>query len=832
MIGVGDAADEDPRDFLIAAKLRPGHRHALHPDINDAPLDRVVTLIIDMLDVSGCLLELFDETVPTVKAYYGTHDPAIVQDLLRQHRAARRDTPLILADARNDPVLADHRLVTSEMGIRFLALLPLARADGGLHGTLVVFSPRIIHPSPIERRMLTTITGIVLDQLELRAAFLRTESEVVRQRQLESLLATSRNRYRSVIDSLTEVIFQVGFNGRWRFLNRAYTTLTGEDFKSVLGQRALRRIHPADRRQVLEIFDIVRQGIEQAALRQCRYTTSDGSIRWCQIFVFMAQDDVDGAPVLTGSLMDVTDQRETEETLKRARDETERANRMRAAFLATVSHEIRTPINGVIGMTGLLLDTNLTQEQSRYTHTLRVSAEHLLQVINDILDYTKIDAGKMEFEHIPVRLGDLIDNVTAITGPRAEARGLTLTTHLPPHVPHNLIGDPGRIRQILVNLIGNAVKFTERGGIVLDVAISHETSESALLAISVTDTGIGIAESALPSLFKEFSQLDSSVARRFGGTGLGLAICKRLLDGMGGQITVESQLGVGSCFRFTLPLQKDPALRADEPIRDTEAGDPITFHDGGRILLAEDNATNQLIVTATLEKMGLRVDAVANGAEAVAAVRTIPYDLVLMDMQMPEMDGLEATRLIRQLSTKAAEIPIIGLTANAFKEDHDRCLAVGMQAIITKPFRWRDLAQTLAPYLHQADPSDVATPDTSPATVLSCLPIANEGAYQKLIHDVGPEAARTILTVFLRDTGNRITRMIAQADQANAPQICREAHALKGSVDMLGFERMTFLSSLLEMSEQEGASPDEIRTLVQDLKTAFEDVRTACAERL
>jgi PAS domain S-box-containing protein len=780
--------------------------------------ERIGNLLAETLDISGVLVELVEQGWPVVVTARGGVPASAVQDLLRLDRASRPAGVLLLDDARSDARLAGHPLVQSDKGIRFLAIAPLVKANGTLVGTVVAFDAdrRPLHPT--DAITLRNFTDLLLDHIE-------SQDAVTERRQVEAMLAASRERYRSVIDSLSEVIFQVDFRGRWRFLNRAWTRLSGEEVTEALGRRALRHVLTEDRRGLLGWYRALRRGEIQTAECEFRYVGANGTVRWIELIGFLAQDEILGIPVIAGTLKDVTERRETEATRKAARDATDRANRARAEFLATVSHEIRTPINGVVGMTGLLLDTHLTPEQWRYASTLRASAEHLLQVINDILDYSKIDAGKLEFERVRLRVGEIVESVVAITAPRAGAKGVELKPIVPATLPHNLMGDPGRLRQILLNLVGNAIKFTDQGSVTIEFELREETSEGAVLVMIVTDTGLGIPEESLPSLFAEFSQVDSSVSRRYGGTGLGLAICKRLLDGMGGTIDVQSAIGVGSMFRCSVPLDKDASLGPDEPM--IEAEPPVAgFTLKGRVLVAEDNPANQLIIAAVLDKYGLRVDLVSNGVEAVNAVRTLPYDLVLMDMQMPEMDGLEATLAIRRLGGKAGSIPIIGVTANAFKEDHERCREAGMQDIVTKPFRWTDLAKRMARWLPASDqpPEGVE--------LMRDLAIGSQPAFEKLIDEVGEEAALAITEVFLRDSRARVARMITHADGHNVVALAREAHALKGSVDMLGFERLTLISSMLEMAGQEGAPAEEIARHVAALKTEFAEVEALCLKRL
>jgi len=383
-----------------------------------------------------------------------------------------------------------------------------------------------------------------------------------------------------------------------------------------------------------------------------------------------------------------------------ARDAAEAAFRARAGFLAMMSHEIRTPLNAVIGMAGLLLDSPLTQEQIQFATVLRDAGEGLLQIINDILDFSRLEAGALLFENIDFDLQQLVDGVISVMNIKAQERGLRLGAVVDRNAPRFLAGDPGRVRQVLFNIIGNAIKFTEAGEVRLEITATEHTdtertdtapaAAKVQLQFAITDTGIGIAREAMPLLFREFSQVDSSISRRFGGTGLGLAICKRLVERMGGTIGVESELGIGSRFHFDLRLGIG-AAPAIEPIGPAQLTPPSSRL---RILLAEDNVSNQLLAMTLLQRMGHRVDAVANGAEAIEAIRLAPYDLVFMDMMMPLVNGLDATREVRKMPSPAGTIPIVAMTANAFRHDEMACLAAGMNGFISKPIsvdRLRDV---------------------------------------------------------------------------------------------------------------------------------------------
>jgi PAS domain S-box-containing protein len=415
---------------------------------------------------------------------------------------------------------------------------------------------------------------------------------------------------------------------------------------------------------------------------------------------------LNGRTYLLFLIEDFTERQRIQAELLQAKEAAESANRAKSDFLATMSHEIRTPLNGVFGFVNLLLDTPLNDEQKEFVNIVRRSGDSLLGIINDILDFSKIEAGKLVLESAPYSLRAVCEDVAALMKPKAAEKDLALTLEYAADTPSELLGDSVRVRQILLNLTGNALKFTTKGGAHIDVRLAH-TGE---LKISVTDSGDGISPEIQQTLFERFTQADSSTTRRYGGTGLGLAICKRLTELMGAKFGVTSELGVGSTFWFTQSVRAFPVAKSTAA---GHAGVPARVKStagaakSASVLLADDNAVNRMLARRLLEKIGCSVDTVNDGAEAIARLKDTSYDLIFMDCHMPEMDGFEATRIIRQSQAGARRVPVIALTASVTARDREQCLAAGMDDFLGKPLvtqqlraaieKWRELKFDSAP---------------------------------------------------------------------------------------------------------------------------------------
>ncbi len=407
--------------------------------------------------------------------------------------------------------------------------------------------------------------------------------------------------------------------------------------------------------------------------------------------------------------------RKKSEALEKANRMAQEANKAKSLFLAMVSHEIRTPINGVIGMNDLMLETKLSNEQHDYAETIKQSAESLLSIINDILDFSKMEAGKLDIESIKFSLEEIINAAANIVTPKIRKKNLSLGIEIDPEIPDMLIGDPVRIRQILFNFISNAVKFTASGGVKLIAKLEGRDEDKVILKLSVKDSGIGIPIEKQAQIFDSFSQVDASTTRKYGGTGLGLAISKQLAELMGGEIGLESEIGKGSTFWFTTVCQADvleellPSVKRVVPKVVSNGQKPLVpngnSENGSTVLVAEDNVINQKLIRRLLEKNSYQVDVAENGRDAIDAFKNKKYDLVLMDIQMPEMDGLEATRIIREMEEDEGmdPTPIVALTANAMKGDRELCLTAGMDSYISKPIRKKELFETITKLMEAAD---------------------------------------------------------------------------------------------------------------------------------
>jgi two-component system, sensor histidine kinase and response regulator len=579
---------------------------------------------------------------------------------------------------------------------------------------------------------------------------------------------------------------------------------------------------------------------------EVRMRTRTGAYRWVRMRGEAERNASGRALRLAGSMQDVTEARAARDALIQASEAAQAASRSKSAFLANVSHEIRTPMNGIIGMTSLLLDTALDRAQRDYAETIHASANSLLTVINDILDFSKIEAGRLDIESVEMDLPASIAEVHAILAFQAAAKSLSFEASVDAAVPRWVMGDRQRIRQCLINLVSNAIKFTPTGTVTVQVIAAQREPGQVLARFEVRDTGIGIAPETLPALFQPFVQADSSTTRHFGGTGLGLSIVRRLVDLMGGELGVESQVGRGSLFWFLVPLPVIEARSSGEEEVDPASLDsagaeahvlPFGELYRGKVLLVEDNLINQKVARSVLARLGCDVSVSGNGLEAVHAFAQGRFDLVLIDLQMPLMDGYAATSSMRKLEQGRHRTPIVALTASAMSGQRERCLEAGMDDLLAKPLDVKRLQLLLERFGlraastpgEPARPSGAAALDAAAvAELVGSAPAAAPLDASSLEQLAGGDAEflRELAQTFQRTSEALVAELTECAGRGERERLARAAHSLQGASGNIRAETLRQLCAGLE---SRAGALDEVELLQQVARVAAERQRVVTA---
>lgn len=632
---------------------------------------------------------------------------------------------------------------------------------------------------------------------------------------IEPNLKSSLNRNELILHSAGEGICGIDIDGKISFANPAATEILGWKDKNFVGfsYRSVFFGFNEDHYDDLTfspiefaLFDGESSQVSSETF--CRHDNSTFLVEYICV-PLIENKKIIGAVV---TFQDINERSDIEAAISEARDAALESARTKMAFLANMSHEIRTPLNGIIGMSGFLVNTKLMPEQLHYANVIKNSAEFLLQIVNEILDFSKIEAGKLQLEITHFNLRDLVSGIIEFFKSEARKKGLNLRLEMQENFAFEVLGDSNRLRQVLNNLISNAIKFTENGEIILKLELQNKHSDVRQeVKFSVSDTGIGILKDKQDFLFEPFMQADISTTRKFGGTGLGLAISKQLVNMMGGEIGVESEIEKGSVFWFYVPFEfaVENINNETEFLKSMKA---TSLHNltsnsqhsftGNRILIAEDNDINRQVAIGMLKKFGLEIDLAKNGYEAIEQFKISNYDLIFMDCQMPEMDGFQATREIRKLDTKAKKVIIIAMTASVLEIEKEKCLASGMDNFLGKPFSVNDLEDILIKYL--VPQTKILDSNTSFVQHYFSR-ILEENALANLIAiEEGGEKNFVVetLNLYFEQANLTLVEIENSINDKDVENLIRKAHLLRGSSGSVGFTKIFQLSSTLEDSAE------------------------------
>ncbi len=806
MISALIPAQEDER-------LAALERYQIMDTHSEQAFDALTRIAAIVCDVPIAIITLLDGKRVWFKSVIGIDRGEIPREISFCTHAIQSADLLEVPDAACDERFADNPIVIGDPRIRFYAGAPLITPDKLALGSLCVIDQKPRQLSRHQRVILTELSHGVMHLLAARQAGIEITSRLNEANHLLVMGEESAHLGHWHLDSATRELFWSDevyrIHGRPREAGPPPLD-TGIEF-----------YHPDDRAKLYQLLDTtMRSGAATSC--EARLIRPDGSQRDVSVWAEARRGPGDAITGVFGVFQDITARKEAEREQVRLRQHAERVSQAKSDFLAMMSHEIRTPMNGVLGMNALLLETGLSGPQRKLADAVQYSADALLTILDDILDISKLEAGKLTLEEADFDLATVVER--ALEPPAVAARQKSLSLRADLGVAGRFRGDAARLRQILLNLVSNAVKFTETGEVAIAVSGVDLDPGHARIRIEVRDSGIGIGDEAKGKLFASFEQADASISRRFGGTGLGLSICKRLVTLMGGQIGVADRPGGGSVFWFELPLRRaDPTVAPDraELAHDDDAGRGTA--PAARILLAEDNAVNIELATTILEQAGYSVDVALDGLQAVAAFRRRSYDLVLMDMRMPNLDGPAAAREMRALETGRGRVPILALTANAMQQDRLRCVHAGMDDVVAKPVDPRTLRQTVARWLRgtgcreaAAEPAAAAPPAVVEPDVVRSLRAAIPDS--KFI---------PLLRRYLLDTEAQCRELQRDASAGAFEAIGFGAHAMIAPAGYLGARQVEALAARLE-----AACAKRDRRAVEALIRSLVDASAAASSML
>ena len=690
------------------------------------------------------------------------------------------------------------------------------------------YSGETLEPFYCEARLVIPGKGITWHSITASFSY-RTESgskvftgfmlDINERKNSEDILKTEEEKYRSIIANMNLGLLEVDINEKIMFANQSFCAMSGYEYEELVGKTAHDIFIIGENSEVMKDKNKARQRGNSDAY-EITIKDKRGQVRWWLISGAPRYDDAGKMVGSIGIHLDITDQKKLEIDLIQAREQAEESTRSKEVFLANMSHEIRTPMNAIVGMSNQLGKTNLDTTQQFYLSTINAASENLLFIINDILDISKIEAGKLQIEKIGFELKEVVSRAIRVLGHKAEEKGLTITTgSLDTAVSGVLMGDPFRLNQILLNLINNSIKFTEKGGVVISFEVISETVLTQTVRLTVKDTGIGMEELFVKNLFEKFSQEDASVTRQYGGTGLGMSICRDLVELMGGEIIVESRKGKGTSISVVIEFEKGDTRNL--PVKQTFAFDANMLQNK-KILVVDDNQMNRLVAATILKNSGAIISEAVNGQEALDVLADKAIDLVLLDIQMPVMDGMEAIGIIRKkISTT---LPVIALTANAIKGDNDKCVEAGMSAYLSKPYKEKDLLNTVAYWLNESSETGSLKTPVVPAasnklydlSTLEALSRGNESFVKKMVG------------MFIEQAPQMLAEMEAFYLQANYKAMGSVAHKLKPVIDNMGIVLLKETVREIEKAGKQNQYADSMPSLVKLMK----DVITAVVDLL
>jgi PAS domain S-box-containing protein len=640
--------------------------------------------------------------------------------------------------------------------------------------------------------------------------------DITGRKRVEQSLEEQKDFLQTLINALPDAVFAKDRDARLILVNTAFSEATGISEQEALGTTVFDLYTPEEAAIAGDMDQTVFRTGEVTRIEE--WVTARSGRRGMFETVKVPHRNAQGETIgLIGVSREITERKQFEDELVRAKEQAEAATVAKSQFLANISHEIRTPLNGVIGMTSLLLTTELDAEQADYVQTIQASGHTLLALINDVLDFSKMESEHLALESRPFDLPSCITRAVSMATPLVREKRLRLVTELAADLPRLVVGDTIRLSQVLGNLINNAVKFTDRGEVTLTADVVARSGDELELSFAVQDTGIGIPGDKLHTLFERFTQVDNSTTRRHGGSGLGLAISKWLVERMGGCIWVESTPGEGSTFSFTIrsAVPREEELRGLALLDRMHRTVPDPATRALRILVAEDNAINRKVAIALLNQLGHAADLAGNGAEVLAALEKSRYDIVFMDLHMPIMDGLATTQAIMARWPDGARPVIIAMTADAMQGDRERCLAAGMQDYVSKPVSLESLGAVLARWGHtmSLDVHDVALHD--PGFI-----------DREIFETYGPDLMRELLQTFVATVPPRIAAMKLLTGPEHALELSQEAHTLKGAGLNMGANRFAAICRVIEDQARRGEIAG-IEPLLAQLEQSYEQSRAA-----